>query len=45
MKKGHESIVFCLQVVKDTNIVVSGSYDATVKVWNFLNGCMLFNLG
>ena len=30
--EAHESIVFCLKVIEKDDIVISGSYDAYIKV-------------
>jgi hypothetical protein len=38
---GHSDTVRCVQMVKDKQIVISGSYDESLKIWyGFLSYCL-----
>jgi WD40 repeat protein len=39
--RGHTSYVFCLAVSALNNMLVSGSYDETVRIWDLKNAKML----
>lgn len=35
--EGHSSSIHCIQILSD-EMLVSGSADNTIKIWNFKNG-------
>jgi WD40 repeat protein len=37
---GHESRVSCLQFTPDATLLISGSWDGTVKIWNPVRGAL-----
>ena len=41
--RGHSNGIMCLQI--DENILITGSYDATLKVWDIESGAELRTLG
>ena len=38
---GHSDFVTCLEMFHENNMMVSGSGDGTLKVWDFLKGTVL----
>ena len=41
---GHETQVSAVDIDPDGNIITSGSYDATIKLWQMNNGCLIRTL-
>ncbi|ETN97140.1 hypothetical protein RFI_40391, partial [Reticulomyxa filosa] len=42
--KGHSNAVTCVQFSPDGNIIVSGSYDKTIRLWNASSGTQIKSL-
>jgi len=36
--RGHTNFVFCVNFNPDTNLLVSGGYDETIRVWDVARG-------
>jgi WD40 repeat protein len=35
--KGHEGVIFCVEISKDKDYLISGSDDRTIRLWNLKN--------
>ncbi|OWB74394.1 hypothetical protein B5S31_g4185 [[Candida] boidinii] len=42
--KGHKDGVNCIQYDNNTNLMMTGSYDGTVKIWNCITGDLIRTL-
>ena len=39
--KSHNKVITAIDICEQKNLLVSGSYDYTVKVWNLQDGTLL----
>lgn len=42
--RGHTNFVFCVNFNPDTNLLVSGGYDETIRVWDVARGASLCSM-
>ena len=44
-EKAHEGLVSCLAVSKNSQFMLSGSFDRHIKKWDLTNGVLLNDFG
>ena len=42
--KGHKDLVLCVSISSDSKLIISGSFDKTIKIWEIKSGKILKTL-